>query len=490
VSYENNGKTNAGVYSVIAKFVGDSANYNAIPNMDATLVISKANYDMSGVTFEDKTVTYNKNTHSLAISGTLPDGVTVSYENNGQVNADIYNVIAKFECDSANYNAISNMYATLTINKATYDMSNVVFNDKTVTYDGQSHSIYVEGFLPDSVEVKYVGNEKIEVGEYTITAYFKGDENNYERIPQMQATLYIMPKSYKELYNQYQVLGKTMNLITAEDFKLASGAKSIFTDKIYYQEITTIDELDWNVFSTSSSDYTDVVEELSTKLNAKVSLESRSYKNKLGNTRFLSNKGIDFGISVGANYEKKVQEQTSTYFYSFKQNIAGYTAEISGYNSIMMNPAGFISQDFIEDALKVRNGELSAENFIKIWGTHVVMAANYGAAIEATYSEIRHDTFDSSKFEAEINAAMEKRLANKNLNISLDAEYQKYGYSNSKNKISQFKITGFGGQPIGGTSLESFYANYPDWAKSIENNYVWYDVPDGSLMCVWYFLDL
>ena len=88
-----------------------------------------SDYDMSAVTFLDKTVTYNGQAQTLSVGGTLPQGVTVAYEyykdtvsaanklSNNPINAGTYKVVAKFAGDS-NHNAISDMTATLKIEKA------------------------------------------------------------------------------------------------------------------------------------------------------------------------------------------------------------------------------------------------------------------------------------------------------------------------------------------------------------------------------------
>ena len=196
VTYENNNQTTVGSYEVIAKFSGDSTNYEAISNMSATLKINKTSYDMSNVTFSDKTVTYNGESQSIIINGTLPSGVSVSYENNDKTIAGTYTVTAIFSGDATNYNLISNMTATLKINKAVYDMSQITFDDDTVTYDGNEHSILISGTLPSGVSVSYDNNGQTTVGTYTITATFTGDATNYELISDMTATLIISKKAY------------------------------------------------------------------------------------------------------------------------------------------------------------------------------------------------------------------------------------------------------------------------------------------------------
>ena len=196
VSYVNNGKTNANTYNVTATFACETENYVVPEDMTAVLTIKKAMYDMSAVTFENKTVTYDGKIHSLAVSDNLPDGVSVAYENNDKISANQYIVIAIFTGDSINYYAIDDMQAMLTINKATYDMSKAQFVGGRFTYDGTPKSIYVTGNLPDGVTVNYTNNGKINANTYTVTATFTSDTENYNKLPDWTASLIIDKATY------------------------------------------------------------------------------------------------------------------------------------------------------------------------------------------------------------------------------------------------------------------------------------------------------
>ena len=114
VSYNLNDIINVGVYEIEANVVHNDKSWT----LNATLTITKSTYDMSGISFENKTVTYDEKIHYLEISGTLPDGVDVEYLNNGQAEVGSYEVVAKFYGDPNNYNEISDLKATLTINEA------------------------------------------------------------------------------------------------------------------------------------------------------------------------------------------------------------------------------------------------------------------------------------------------------------------------------------------------------------------------------------
>lgn len=66
---------------------------------NVTWKIVKDVYDLSGVSLPNATYTVDGTAKSLAISGTLPDGVSVDYSNNGQTDAGAYIVTASFTGD-------------------------------------------------------------------------------------------------------------------------------------------------------------------------------------------------------------------------------------------------------------------------------------------------------------------------------------------------------------------------------------------------------
>ncbi len=162
---------------------------------------------------------YDGKEHSIAIVGNLPDGVSVEYEYvdefgsksaSDKVDAGIYTVWAKFSGDSDNYNRIADMSATLTIEPKRYDTSSLAFNDASVTYDKQGHSVQVSG-CPTGVSVEYKvakenetndtyvavdGTEVCDTGKYLYTATFTPHDKNYAKIEAMTAILTINPADY------------------------------------------------------------------------------------------------------------------------------------------------------------------------------------------------------------------------------------------------------------------------------------------------------
>ncbi len=189
VSYTENALTNAGELLVTASFSGDE-NHNDIPEMTATLTVNKIDYDMAGIVFDGMTCDYDGGVKRLEIAGELPDGVTVTYDNNDKVNAGTYTVTASFSGDE-NHNGIPEMTATLTVNKIDYDMSGVTFEDATYSYDGIAKILEVTGTLPNGLKIVYSPNLLLGEGELTVTAAFVAD-GNHNAVAPMIATLKVV----------------------------------------------------------------------------------------------------------------------------------------------------------------------------------------------------------------------------------------------------------------------------------------------------------
>ena len=196
VEYTGNGRINAGTYSVTATFAGDYDNYNEIAPITVRLVIEKADYDLSGITFADTTFAYDGTEKSVLVQGTLPAGLKVEYSGNGMVTVGTYSVTATFIGDYDNYNEVAPMTARLVIEKGNYDLSGITFKDTTYTYDGTEKSVLVQGTLPAGLTVVYSGNGRINAGTYSVTATFAGDYDNYNEVAPVTVRLVIEKADY------------------------------------------------------------------------------------------------------------------------------------------------------------------------------------------------------------------------------------------------------------------------------------------------------
>ncbi len=161
-----------------------------------TLILEKATIDMSSITFADKSVIYDGESHAIAYTGNIPVGVAFSgyLPTSPMIEVGTYKCEALFTLtDTINYNAIDGkLEATLKIDKATYDMSGVSVENKEVVYDGNPHSLAIKGELPSGVTAIYHNNAKTGAGRYLVEVQFvQSDTKNYNLIPPMQGLLVI-----------------------------------------------------------------------------------------------------------------------------------------------------------------------------------------------------------------------------------------------------------------------------------------------------------
>ena len=162
---------NAGDYVLGVALSGDDAeNYTAVLTAswteggaieNNTVTVEKANYDMTGVTFENASFKYDGTEKTITISGTLPTGadgiqVTVSYSGtNGTAltNAGSTEITATFATTSANYNVPeATKTATLTITPVTLTINDISGNYTDYTVADIVIDDMVSGILEGDTE--------------------------------------------------------------------------------------------------------------------------------------------------------------------------------------------------------------------------------------------------------------------------------------------------------------------------------------------------
>lgn len=114
--YSNNDQINAGKYVARCDIVNRKT--NAIHySLYSNIIISKAEYDMTGVTFPSQTFPYVQGrTYTIEVQGDLPKGVSVTYQNNtARTAGSITTATANFHSSDSNYEDPKPMQATLTI---------------------------------------------------------------------------------------------------------------------------------------------------------------------------------------------------------------------------------------------------------------------------------------------------------------------------------------------------------------------------------------
>lgn len=196
VSYSANSLTNAGQLEVTASFTGDGDNYFAIPDMTATLTVSKLSHqaELEGVEdFADTEVTFDEGRTFTADSfaGMLPSlALTVTIEKDGSLveaihNAGVYAVTVEV-ADTAN--RTGKVSFTVTVNKA--QQADFVL---TASADGVS----ITASAPEGAVFSLNGETWQESGtftglnpgqSYTVYARLAGGENYEDKIMTLSVT--------------------------------------------------------------------------------------------------------------------------------------------------------------------------------------------------------------------------------------------------------------------------------------------------------------
>ncbi|TVR19704.1 MAG: fibronectin type III domain-containing protein, partial [Balneolaceae bacterium] len=165
VAYQNNTRTNVGTQEATATITGD--NFNTLV-LTADLTITPA--DVIGITFEDGNFVFDGTEKSIGITGTLPAGTSVSYQNNTRTNVGTQQATATISGD--NFNDLI-LTAELSITPAT--VTEISFEDASFVFDGTEKSIEITGTLPAGTSVSYQNNTRTNVGTQQATARITGE---------------------------------------------------------------------------------------------------------------------------------------------------------------------------------------------------------------------------------------------------------------------------------------------------------------------------
>ncbi|WP_353185719.1 MBG domain-containing protein [Parapedobacter lycopersici] len=172
------------------------------------------------VTLSDGNFIYDGGAKSLRISGDLPWGVTVSYENNSRTDVGSQRVTATVR--GANYENLV-LTADLTITPAL--IAGITLEEGNFVYDGTWKSLVISGDVPSGVTVSYENNSRRDVGSQRVTAVLDGGANYGDL--ELTATLTVTPAERTLDFPAFA--GKTYG-----DADFAAGAVSSSGEEVSY----------------------------------------------------------------------------------------------------------------------------------------------------------------------------------------------------------------------------------------------------------------
>jgi len=395
VTYSNNKYTDAGIYEVTA-LINGGKNYNN-SQLKANLTITKAG--LPKLTFDNATYAYDGTPKSLILTGNIPEGVTVTYSNNKYTDVGVYEVTATIN-GGKNYN-YSQLKATLTITKA--DIACLIFNDATFIYDGTPKSAFIQGELPNGIEVKYINNNQTNAGDYEIIASINGG-NNFNNL-QLKATLSITKAQ--------------LSTINFEDssFVYNSEPKSLFINSILPKGVTVTYT---NNSQINAGTYVITAQidggknYINKKLKAMLTITKATLSNVVLSDALFTYDGIPKSLIITGNVPK---DATVIYSNNTQTNVGSYIVTaylIGGNNYIDLKLKG---------KLIIAKAELP--NIILENGTHTYDGTTKSLAIKGylpegttvTYTNNSHANAGSYEVTAQINGG--KNYSNKELKATL-----------------------------------------------------------------------
>lgn len=179
--YIENEKTQVGKYTAKAVLkVSDSRNYNDPAISECDWEISKADYDMSRLSwnYTPGEFAYDGEEKTVILSN-IPEDVEVTYSGNNGIDAGEQTTTASFSTKNSNYNSPEALTLKWGIDKTTCDMSQVKWSyTNEFSYDGTNKGIELIG-LPESVQADYEDNIAADAGTYNAIARFRVTSPNY-----------------------------------------------------------------------------------------------------------------------------------------------------------------------------------------------------------------------------------------------------------------------------------------------------------------------
>ncbi len=331
-----------------------------------TITVSKADVDMSGVDFNDLECEYDGADKSITVdTSMLPAGVTVQgYEyidtsdgtalsGSSVISAGVYKVTVKFTvADTNNYNLVASKTATLTVKKASYDMTGVTFDGDTVEYDGSAHTLSIDAAtLPAGVTVKeYVYTNKadgskvtdtgvINAGEYTVSVSFNvADSVNYNGVTALTATLTITKAQTvidtSAIVTDYTYDGLSHTVDGATLTKGETGAVIEYSSNRTFTNVPAGGKLTVTIFVNDSTNY--IGASATVEINVKKASLTITAKDKsifYGDSP--ANDGINepVGFVNGETVANLKGAATYSYDYAKGGNVGDYVITVGGYTS-------------------------------------------------------------------------------------------------------------------------------------------------------------
>ena len=298
--------------------------------------------------------------HTVKLNHELPEGATIIYPyGNVFSNAGTYEIVGVISKKGYESKTLT---ATLTILQAERDVSGIVFEDKTVIYNGEMKTIEATN-IPEGIEVTYAYrnystntkvNKVVNAGKYRVIAHFTDDNANYKNIPDKEAILTIEKANYDmskiELKNhtkeydgnEYSASITNANLLptgVTVKYKYLNEEGNVVNSNAKAGKYTIIaeftggDTVNYNPIESLSANL--YVSKRVIKISDKITFESKTVNFDENSTHSLAIEG-ELPSTVEVTYENNGQKYVGEYLITAKftaknENEAVDVEELTAY---------------------------------------------------------------------------------------------------------------------------------------------------------------
>ena len=375
------------------------------------------------------------------------------------------------------------------------ELNNEVYWDEV---DGAvEYKVYI---LPNKTEV-YTTDTYIDLEEF-----FSEGDTLQVRITAIADKNGVFANSKPSAYYTFEVpglsivktkgIGDAVNLLTGSYTEFADGVVSIFDENkfktIRINEDTSVAKNTTNV--TYQEGLADYLTQHTGNVTSKINMNASVGEDKIAKVT----SGYEFEVS--SKYETKSYSQTLAAFYDMHYYHIEKKVELNGYNAkgAFSNK---LSDEFINDALAVGNGDMTPYDFIAKYGTHIVTSGIYGAKLDVHYELLTSKSDASSAFggsikeniTAQVSASMKGVDFGSDISTGTTTNYDNFVNASNSKKQTKFELNTLGGGNVVIQDLVNPLSNFSElcsaWVEGFSERSVLIDVPDNSLFFVWDFLE-
>lgn len=274
-------------------------------------------------------------------------------------------------------------------------------------------------------------------------------------------------------------LGRSVNIVEAEDFNNFIGAYSVLDTK-------KVDKL--NVISTYKGE-TYFNEFSSTKISNLRSSTNVGFSFDLTDETSFAGMFVNVSMGFKSSTSTDYSSYSNQYFYIYEKFVLEYSKHFEDY--LENDYSKMLSSNYLDSLEKLSSGEMSYFDFFDNYGSHIIVSANYGGRLDAYYSVLTNCSDINKSTEIKITESVEAGFTGVGTTeAKLSSDVTKtLNVSNSQIE-SNLSFSSVGGSTFTGSSINDFQACQTAWSDSFNssensNNNVLMDYAEDGLVPLW-----